>query len=380
MKTKIKKLLSIFIAVCLILNTSAAFAKEATKPDISAKAYALIELNTGRLLLSKNEDMKLPMASTTKIMTCILAIEKLPLDTKIKISKNAEGTEGSSMYLRCGEVLTLEELLYGLMVVSGNDAAVAVAEAVGGNVEDFICMMNEKASELGLTNTHFVTPNGLHDDEHYTSAKDLCALSCYAMKNETFAKIVSTKSKIIEADEDNSVHYLNSKNKILKEYDGGCGIKTGYTKKAGRCLSASAKKDEMTLVAVVLSAPDMFEDAKKLLDYGFDNFRLYEIVKEKESIAEIPVKNGISKSIKVESSESCILPLREDEYKIIRKTVNLPEFLTAPINCGDSIGSISIYNGDELLKEIMLYANESILENDFSYNLGRILKSFLHCS
>lgn len=219
--------LILFIIACTISGSAYAL------PDIHAQAYALVEASTGRILLESNAAEHLPMASTTKIMTCILAIENGNLDTIVQVPDEAVSIEGSSIYLQYGETISLRDLLYGLMLASGNDAAVTIAIHIAGSVEAFAEMMNQKAVEIGAADTHFVTPNGLPDENHYTTARDLALISAYAMQNEVFRQIVGTSSMNLAQDDDSPARYLRSKNKMLYQYDGGNGIKTGYTRAAG---------------------------------------------------------------------------------------------------------------------------------------------------
>lgn len=237
---------------------------------IDRSSYIVMEAKSKLILKGYNENMRLPMASTTKIMTALIVIENCKMDEKVKIPAQAVGVEGSSIYLREGEIFTVEELLYGLMLRSGNDASVALALYVAGSVENFAAMMNIRAEAMGLKDTHFINPNGLHNDNHYTSAYDLCYISCEAMQNPTFRKIVSTK--FVKVSQGESTRYFKNKNKLLHLYEGGNGIKTGFTKKAGRCLVASAKKEGITMVSVVLNRPSMWEECSDLLDFGFANF------------------------------------------------------------------------------------------------------------
>ena len=216
------------------------------------------------MICAKEAHKKLPMASTTKIMTALIVIENCSLGDTVKVSPKAYGVEGSSMYLNAGEEVSVEDMLYGLMLLSGNDAAVALAIHTAGSVEAFAALMNARAEEIGAHNTHFVTPNGLHDPEHYTTAYDLALIAAEAMKNPDFRKIVgSTYHKTTTG---SVIRYMKNKNKILWQYEGGCGVKTGYTKAAGRCLVFAAERDGMTLIGAVLSCPDMFNVAKAMLD------------------------------------------------------------------------------------------------------------------
>ena len=231
-------------------------------------AYAVIRTDTLEVLLSDNADARLPMASTTKIMSALIALENCKTDETVVIDKRSVGIEGSSVYLREGEKLTVEDLLYCLMLRSGNDAATALALHVAGSVEDFAEMMNIRAESMGLVNTHFVNPHGLHDDNHFTSARDLAVISATAMNNHLFANIVKTKVKTVGEGE--SKRTLANKNKMLSLYDNANGVKTGYTKKSGRCLVSSATKNGVTLVCVVLNVGDTYGLSGALLDKGFN--------------------------------------------------------------------------------------------------------------
>lgn len=242
-----------------------------TYAEAGASAEIAMELRTGTVLRESNADIKLPMASTTKIMTAIIVVEDCKLDEVFTVPDAAVGVEGSSIYLKKGEEINVIDLLYGLMLRSGNDAATALAIHHSGSVEKFVEVMNGRAEKIGAKNTHFKNPSGLPDDEHYTTARDLCEIARYAMQNETFKEIVSTKSyKGIYRS------YAN-KNKMLYNYEGANGVKTGYTVKAGRCLVTSAERDGMDVVCVVLNCPDMYERSGNILDTCFNCFKLVKI-------------------------------------------------------------------------------------------------------
>ena len=256
----------------------------------TAAAAALIEANSGKLLLSGNSNSRLPMASTTKTMTALVVIENCDLDDTVEVTADAAGTEGSSMYLSCGERLSVRDLLYGLMLLSGNDAAVALAVHVGGTVESFVRIMNDRAAKLGLTNTHFVTPNGLHDAEHYTTAYELALIGAEALKNETFRQIVSTQYYTAETGD--RVRTMKNKNALLWDYDNAVGIKTGYTSAAGRCLLFAAERDGMLLVGAVLNCRPMFDVAPEMLNFGFENYSMCKIIEKGTVLAHCTVLNG----------------------------------------------------------------------------------------
>ena len=269
---KIKLLSIIMAAVTAVLGVgfagraSAATVNGYTEIKSSASAMALVDGDTGELIYSKNCDVRREPASTTKICTAITVLEhETNLDLPVPIPKEAVGIEGSSLYLKAGELLSVRDLLYGLMLQSGNDCAVALAVIVGGSVGGFVKMMNETAEKAGAVNTNFVNPNGLHHDEHYTTARDLCLISVYAMKNPVFREIVATKRHKIP----DSKRNFPNKNKILFNYAGGNGIKTGFTKASGRCLVSSATRDGKTYICTVMNCGNMFEECMRLMDAAF---------------------------------------------------------------------------------------------------------------
>lgn len=254
--------LLVLLAMISLIPLSESYAAADTR-----SSYIVFDADAFVPLVAENEHMELPMASTTKIMTALLAIENLPLEKIITIKKEMTGIEGSSVYLQEGENLSVRELLYCMMLRSGNDSAVALALSVADTIDDFAAVMNEKAKDLNLIHTHFINPHGLHDDRHYTSAYDLGFLASVAMKNRIFRDIVSTKK--IAIGENEGKRTLINKNKILSLYEGANGIKTGYTKKSGRCLVSSATRDGRTLVCVVMNYGDTYGLSRRLLDEGF---------------------------------------------------------------------------------------------------------------
>ena len=260
----------VYLIICssilLLVMTVTSYAQP--KVDVSAEASILLDQSTGDVLYEKNAHNKQQIASITKIMTAIIAIELGQMNEEAKTSRRAIYTEGSSIYLEQGEKMTIEDLLYGLMLRSGNDAAVAISEHIGGSVEGFVHLMNEKAKWLGMTNTQFANPHGLTDEDHYSTAYDMAILMQYAMANEEFRKISGTTSYQAE----NRTYYWQNKNKFLtKYYEYSTGGKTGFTKKSGRTLITTAKKDNVELIAVTLNAPDDWNDHTVLYEWGFEN-------------------------------------------------------------------------------------------------------------
>ena len=340
-----------FILFALILHFSEIFQNNEfafAKADMP-EAMVTMEVSSGRVLYSKNADKELPMASTTKIMTAIIAIENGgDLDKKYEISKDAVGIEGSSIYLKTGEHLSLRELLYGLMLRSGNDAAVAIAVIVSGSVDNFVQLMNKYVENMGLKNTHFVTVNGLHDDEHYTSAYDMAKISAYALKNSVFAEIVNSKEKTIsnEFDNKNKCRFLKNKNKLLTMLEGADGVKTGYTKKAGKCFVGSATRDGMQVVCVVLNSKTMFEECAAYLEKAFGEYKLKTLMKKGEiENATLPIKK--KQNFPILLKNDVILPLNEEELQKIYMRVVIKDDLKVPLSEDDEIGHIEIYKEKE---------------------------------
>jgi len=375
-----RKLISL-LAVAVLLGAQGAYAvpkadSAQTKKKVSAAGAALLDVATGRLLFAENEHARLPMASTTKVMTALLTLEHENLDTVLTVPKEAYGVEGSSMYLKLGEKITVRDLLYGLMLASGNDAAVTLAVRIGGSVQGFADMMNARAAELGCADSHFVTPNGLHDDNHYTSAYDLALIASAAMKNPAFREIVGTKTWRTSTGEE--PRYLRNKNKILWEYEGGSGVKTGFTKKAGRCLVFSAERDGHTVVGVVLAAPDMWNDAKGILDYGFQNYAWKTFVKAGDTVAAADVETGMKNSLEILAKEDILIPVRADEpADAVELRVNAPRVVDAPVYAGQAVGSLEAWSGGRKLASVPLVAAETVLRKDYPYYLWELGRAWV---
>ena len=317
--------------------------------ESTAKSMCLMEVTTHRILRAKNEHEKRPMASTTKIMTAITAIENADnLDEKFEVSKKSIGISGTSLYLREGERLSLKDLLYGLMLVSGNDASVAIGERVSGSVEFFVDLMNEMAKKIGATNTHFENTHGLDEKGHYTTAYDLALISSYAMQNPTFKEIVGTKNIKITTEQGKD-RYLQNKNKLLRNYDGAVGVKTGFTDDAGRCFVGSAERNGMTLVCSVLSCGPMFEECASLLDEGFANYQMVDITDKVFAPRKIRVEEGKRKEAVLEPKERSFYPLREDEIDKVKYEFFFPESITAPMDKEQEVGEIKIFFDNNLL-------------------------------
>ena len=278
-----------------------------TANALSARSGILIDAGTNRVLYEKDADRRSLVASTTKIMTALIVCEQCNVLDRMRIPKEAVGIEGSSMYLKEGEVLTLQELLYGLMLQSGNDAAVALAIYCGGTVEGFAELMNDKARNLGLHNTHFGNPNGLDAPGHYSTARDLAKLAAYAMENPVFRKTVSTKSLMI------GQRYLTNHNKLLWRVEGADGVKTGFTKAAGRILVSSATRNDRRLVAVTMDAPDDWNDHAVLLEEGFARYRESQVVTRGQFVDTLEVVGGENHRVSVLAAEDFVYALAPEE-------------------------------------------------------------------
>lgn len=297
---------------------------------LSAQSAILLDGQTGRILYEKNGDKQGLIASTTKIMTALVICEQCNVLDRVKIPKEAIGIEGSSMYLKEGEVLTIQELLYGLMLHSGNDAAVALAIYCGGTVEGFVELMNDKAHRLNMTATHFENPNGLDSPGHYSTARDMAVLTAYAMNNPIFAKTVSTKTVQI------GQRSLRNHNKLLWRVEGADGVKTGYTKAAGRILISSATRNDRRLIAVTMNDPDDWQDHATLLEDGFRDFSIQQVVKEGDCLGTAQVVSGRSDAVELIAQENFYYALRNDEK--VQIVLQGPGFVYAPIVQGQKAG------------------------------------------
>ncbi|QUH20733.1 D-alanyl-D-alanine carboxypeptidase family protein [Alkaliphilus sp. B6464] len=351
------------ILACIMMTLTLSYGNEDLKNiQIGGESAIVIDVETGRVLYEKNIYKKLPMASTTKIITALLAIENISLDKKVKINTQAEGVEGSSIYLRAGEEVKAIDLIYGLMLRSGNDSAAAIAYEVSGSIEDFAELMNKRAKEIGAKNTNFVNPHGLHDDNHYTTAYDLGLITREALKNPVFREVV--KTKFWTADKDGYKHFAN-KNDILDICDGGDGVKTGYTRRSGRCLVASATRNDMQLIAITFNDYDWFNTTKRLLDESFNIYKPYTLFDEKQIITKARVLDGKKKEVSLKPFKSSIIPMDKEEDKKLLTVIDMPKVLHAPIEKGQRIGKMTTYLYGKIINTTYLVANESIEKQSF---------------
>ncbi|MNW36128.1 D-alanyl-D-alanine carboxypeptidase DacB precursor [compost metagenome] len=337
------------MALSLILASQIAMQKVQAKeetivpPSTHARAAALIDVTSGRILFSSHGDEELPIASLTKIMTAIVAIEHGKMNEIVKVSNQAYRKEGSSIYLQLGEEMSLENMLYGLMLRSGNDAATAIAEHVGGSEEGFVLLMNETVELLGLKHTRFQNPHGLDAKGHYSSANDLAAMTAYALHNPVFKEIVRTKAKKAPNPNDPWDYKWDNKNKMLRFYEGADGVKTGYTKIARRCLVSSATRNGQQLVAVTINDGDDWNDHAKLLDYGFENYPLTELIGEGQRVqGGLVTRSEFNYALSKGETEQI------ERRLILKKTSRLDDFgykgkITISLD-GKEIGSVPIYD------------------------------------
>ena len=338
-----------------------------------AKAMVVLEGYSNKVLYSYNKDERLPMASTTKIATAILAIENCNnLDEKIEISSKAVGIEGTSIYIKEGEKLTMRELLYGLILASGNDCAVAIAEALGGE-DIFVNMMNDFANRLGLKNTHFDNPHGLDSDTHYTSAHDLAVIMSYGLKNEVFRDVVGTERMVINPTEVYSARYLKNKDKLLFTEENCIGGKTGFTDNAGRCLVNAHEEDGMQIISVVLNCGPMFEECNRLTNLALEKYTMKEFVKPYNFVSNIELEDSSKIDIGVITVRGFSIPiLKENELKYDVKYI-LPEKLIAPIELNQKVGQVQVLFENKIIYEDDLITIEDAENNDIKYLFDNIL-------
>lgn len=354
-----KKLMKRAVALVLAGVTAAAMdltAAAAGPGDLSAVSAVLIEAETGTVLYQKNAGERRAMASTTKIMTALLTIEAGDLDREFTVDPLAIRVEGTSMGLQEGDRVSRRDLLYGILLPSGNDAANAAAVSVSGSIPEFVKLMNSKAQELGLSDTHFVTPSGLDADGHYTTALDLARLTAYAMKEETFREIVACRSAEVEFGNPPYKRTLYNSNKMLARYDGAIGVKTGFTDNARRCLVSSAERDGVTLIAVTLNAGDDWNDHTKMLDYGFTQVKAYPLELGCDTRVSVA---GTGQSVGVYSHEETLALTPQQRTRITRR-VMLPAFVYGTVDKGDKLGEIQFFLDGELVKTCPLYADSTV--------------------
>lgn len=376
MKKSVIIILLCFTLLCLALFPT--HANEAVANSItSAQGMCVLEGHSGQVLFEQNGDQKMPMASTTKIVTAILAIEHFPdLSEPVTVADQAVGIEGTSVYLQKGEQLTVKELLYGLMLASGNDAAMALALAVCPTVEDFVGKMNELAALVGATNTHFDNPHGLDSKTHYTTASDLAKLTAYALKNDDFKEIVSTKFMQITGSDHSGERHLRNKNKLLFTQENNIGVKTGFTDLAGRCLVNAVEQEDMQIITVVLNCGPMFEEARSLTNLALRIYKMKEFVKPYNYVGTTTVENGAKNSINIVSIQGYKIPIKQEDEPRYEVSYDIPQTLQAPIYKDDELGAVKVTFDGETIYEEKLISMEDIKNVDLKFMLNSIIENW----
>ena len=387
-KHLIKNLFFLLFILILLFSFDISFASEENSLNLNARSCIVLDRNSKKIIFGKNEYNRVKMASTTKIMTATVIIENCDLSQTVTVSKKAAGTGGSRLGLKTGDKITIRDLLYGLLLCSGNDAAIALAETAAGSVQNFSNMMNNKAKELGLNNSHFESPHGLDSDNHYTTAYELALLADYALQNSTFRNIVGTKNYTITIN--GYPKNITNTNELLGSLDGVYGVKTGFTNGANRCLVTSCKRGEMDIICVVLGCDTKnfrTQDSIKLINYTFENFEYLDIKnlidKEFENyknnnINLFEINKGVSNDLEIRcfSTEPSIIPIKKDEKNSIKVDFELKKSLEAPINTNLKVGSFRVYSDNRTILEGDILTTNSIDKKKPSYYFTSIFKNF----
>ena len=383
-----KILFFIFLFIFFTCNFGNSFASEENPLNINARSCVVLDRTSKNILFGKNEFNKVKMASTTKIMTATIILENCDLEKTVTVSKKAARTGGSRLGLKENDKITIKDLLYGLLLVSGNDAAVCLAESCSGSVLEFANLMNKKACDLGLVNTHFETPHGLDSDNHYTTAYELAILTDYALNNSTFLKIVGTKNYTININ--GYPKTLTNTNELLGNLNGVYGVKTGFTNGANRCLVTSCKRNNMDIICVVLGCDTKnfrSSDSKKLIEYSFSNFEYVNIGNilnkdldnwKLENNNYFSIEKGISSNldIKLSNIATPIIPFKKDEISSIKTEFNINKNLSAPIFSNDKIGNFRIYTNSRTILEGDILSNQDIKKKNVFYYLNDFFKNY----
>ena len=358
--------------------------KEISMPQPVSKGAVLMDGKTGRVLWEKNSTEPLAMASTTKIVTAIITLENANLQDIVTVSKNATHAPKVKMNLEEGEEIALESLMYALMLESSNDAAIAIAEHVGGSVENFCDMMTKKAKELGADNTIFETPNGLDKGEHHSTAYDLALITRYALQNEQFIRITNTKNVNFKSNKKSYAMY--NKNRLLSEYNGANGVKTGFTNKAGQCFVGAAKRNDMQLIAVVLQSgwgakgkEQKWIDTKEILNYGFENYKYYDLLENGKIAGSFNIERSLTENMEYYfnfGSSGLELPLTEEEFKSFKIEIEAPKTVLAPVTKDEKIGVGKMYLGNEYYGEVELLAMDDATRHDTKTFMEKVLNEW----
>ena len=382
-----KRFTSFLLALTIIVGQiSIVFAdtKEA-KLDISSKSAVLMDASTGKILYEKNSHEKLPPASVTKVMTMLLICEalesgKIKEDDDVQISEVASSMGGSQIFLEPGEIQKVDTLLKSIAVASANDACVAMAEYVGGSVEEFVVLMNKRAKELGMNDTNFVNTNGLPVDNHYTSAYDIALMSKELLKHKKISKYLTTWMDEVVVGKKQAKIGISNTNKLVKHYQGATGVKTGFTQQAKYCLSASALRNNTHLIAVTLCAetsPIRFKDATNLLNYGFANYERVKICGANDKVATVKFEKGEKENVDLVAKDDLSVLIKKGDKKDFTKKVQIKEDLKLPIKKNTELGVVKVYRGDELVGESKIINTEDINKASYLQMLRRIVDNLL---
>ncbi len=376
------KKVTVVLMMCLFLNslspfTATAWANDLKPNEVGAMGAVLMDANTGRVLWGKNEHTPLPMASTTKIMTAVVALEKGNMEDTVTVSKRASAAPEVKMGLRAGEEIQLKYLMYALMLQSSNDAAVAIAEHVGGSVENFCKMMTERAAEMGAKDTVFETPNGLDSANHHSTAYDMALITRYALQNKEFVDLINT-SDIIAKSKDRSFGVVN-KNRFLREFEGANGVKTGFTGKAGHCFVGSAKRGDMQLITVVLASgwgdkgkEQKWIDTKTIMKYGFDQFEYQNLLTKDAKAQDIVIERSKTDKVGTRYAEGFVWPLRNAERSDVYIEIDVPSVQRAPIMADEVVGKARVYVCGDMVKEVDILANDTAIRHDLKTSLEKV--------
>ena len=379
-----KKCVIFFIAILLMFPFPIVVRAEEKiiPPTVRATGAVLMDAETGRVLWGKNEHEPLSMASTTKIMTAILALESGKMDETVTVSRLAAAAPRVKMDLSPGEKVRLGDLMLALMLISSNDAAIAIAEHISGSVEAFCQQMTEKARELGALNTVFETPNGLDSGDHHSTAYDLAVITRYALTVPGFTELINTQ--VAQFKSDRRGYTFNNRNRLLHEYAGANGVKTGFTNKAGYCFVGAAKREGMQLISVVLASgwgaegkAQKWVDTKEILNFGFGNYAFETVITADTQAGTLPITRSKQDELCFIYSNGLVIPMNKEEKDAIHVEITVPESLQAPVSSGDIIGSAKIYIGAEFYAEIPLVVTGEAIRHDFKTSLEKVLNVFV---
>ncbi|MGM9532428.1 D-alanyl-D-alanine carboxypeptidase family protein [Intestinibacter sp.] len=383
-----KRFISVFLAIIFITcQNTFVFADKNTSNNINigSKSAVLMDVSSGQVLYEKNCHEKLPPASVTKVMTMLLICEalesgKIKINDEVTISENAASMGGSQIFLEPGEVQTVDNLLKGIAVASANDACVAMAEYIGGSVEEFVDMMNKKAKELKMNDTNFVNTNGLPVENHYTSAYDIGIMSRELLKHEIIEKYLTTWMDNVVVGKKKATIGLANTNKLIKHYNGATGVKTGFTGEAKFCVSASAKRGKTHLIAVILggqTSKDRFKDATTLLDYGFANYESVKICSKDQKLYTLKLKKADCESVGLVAKDDLGILTKKGESKDFTKKIDVDKNLKLPIKQGTTLGKVKIYKGNKLIGQVDLVSNRDIDKASYLQMLKRLVEDIV---